>query len=127
MASSLANSTLNLDDDEDVNSNVGIAFALCIAAGFATTIGSAAVYFPKIVQLTSKRFLAGSLGISGGVMLYVSFVEIIVKANDSFLEAGKTDGVASLLATITFFCGILMYILIDLITHVLEEGPTHNP
>lgn len=43
------------------------------------------------VKLASKRFLAGSLGIAAGVMLYVSLVEIFVKAQDSFAAHGSSD------------------------------------
>lgn len=116
----MSNTTL-VDTVADT-SNVGIAFALCIGAGFSTTFGSAAVYFPKLVQLASKKFLAGALGLSGGVMIYVSFVEILVKAYDSFVESGVTEGTASLLATMTFFAGIAVYMLIDVLTHYLERG-----
>ena len=40
-------------------------------------------------QMASKRVLAGCLGISAGVMLYVSFVEIFVKSLGAFEEAGN--------------------------------------
>lgn len=40
------------------------------------------------VKLASKRFLAGSLGLAAGVMLYVSLVEIFVKSVDSFSNHG---------------------------------------
>ena len=39
--------------------------------------------------MASKRVLAGCLGISAGVMLYVSFVEIFVKSLGAFEEAGN--------------------------------------
>ena len=86
--------------------NVGIAFALVIAAGASTGIGACAVFFPSIVNLASRRVLAGGLGFSAGVMTYVSFVEILVKSNDSFADAGYDDGKANALATLCFFGGV---------------------
>ena len=90
--------------------NVGVAFGLVCGAGAATAIGASAVFFPKIVKLASRRVLAGSLGLSAGVMTYVSFVEIFFKAAQAFGPdgAGYDEAAANNLATLTFFCGILM-------------------
>lgn len=43
------------------------------------------------VRLASKRFLAGSLGVAAGVMLYVSQVEIFVKSQDAFANHGFSE------------------------------------
>ena len=43
------------------------------------------------VKLAGKRFLAGSLGLAAGVMLYVSLVEIFVKSQDSFANHGFSE------------------------------------
>ena len=87
--------------------NVPLAFALVIIAGLSTCIGAAVVFVPALVKLANKRVLAGSLGISSGVMLYVSFVEIFVKSLDEFKIVMNHDGHAALVATGTFFGGIL--------------------
>jgi hypothetical protein len=50
----------------------GIAFLLTMGAGLATSLGAAVVYSRTLVQLANKSFLAGALGFSSGVMLYVS-------------------------------------------------------
>ena len=47
-------------------------------AGLASGIGSAIAFFAK---RTNKRLLSFSLGLSGGVMIYVSFVELFQQAN----------------------------------------------
>ena len=62
-----------------MSSNVGIAFALVILAGGAMGLGAAVVFFPRLVKLASRRTLAGALGLSAGVMTYVSFVAIFQK------------------------------------------------
>ena len=49
------------------------AFALTLIAGMATGIGSIMALFSK---RTNTKFLAGSLGFSAGVMVYVSMMEI---------------------------------------------------
>lgn len=43
------------------------------------------------VRLASKRFLAGALGVAAGVMFYVSLVEIFVKSQIAFSNAGFSD------------------------------------
>jgi ZIP family zinc transporter len=85
--------------------NVPIALALVLAAGAATGLGAAVVFFPSIVKLASRRVLAGSLGFSAGVMTYVSFVEIFAKAQLSF-EIGHGKGKAYMYTSLTFFAGV---------------------
>lgn len=85
------------------------AFGLTLFAGLSTGIGSALAFFTK---KTNTRFLAISLGFSAGVMIYVSMVDIFVKAQDSLvaelgLKAGSWATVAS------FFGGMLLVALID--------------
>lgn len=46
---------------------------------------------PRQVKLASKRFLAGSLGLSGGVMLYLSLVEILGKSQGAFVAHGHSE------------------------------------
>jgi ZIP family zinc transporter len=64
--------------------NLLIAFGLTLFAGLATGIGSAMAFFTKS---TNTRFLSVALGFSAGVMIYVSFVEIFVKAKTALTEA----------------------------------------
>lgn len=52
---------------------VGAAFALTLVAGLATAVGGAVVGWRRNL---SPAFLAAMLGVSAGVMLYVSFVEL---------------------------------------------------
>ena len=49
--------------------NILIPLLLTLGAGLATGIGSAIAFFAK---RTNKRLLSFSLGLSGGVMIYVS-------------------------------------------------------
>jgi zinc transporter ZupT len=87
--------------------NVGIAFALVIAAGAATGIGASVVFFPSLVRLASRKTLAAGLGLSAGVMTYVSFVEIFQKSARAFNDAGHGEDTASILAGVCFFAGVV--------------------
>lgn len=85
------------------------AFSLTLFAGLSTGVGSALAFFTK---KTDERFLSAALGFSAGIMIYVSFVEILVKAReslDSFF--GATRG--NIYTTLGFFGGIALIALID--------------
>lgn len=85
------------------------AFTLTIFAGLSTGIGSALAFFSK---KTNEAFLSAALGFSAGVMIYVSFVEIFVKAKESLISAvGESQGY--LITTVSFFAGIALIGLID--------------
>lgn len=89
--------------------NVWFAFLLTVFAGLSTGIGSLIALFTKKV---SNHVLAISLGFSAGVMIYVSMVEIFVKAKDSLTLAYGEQG-GFLAANLAFFAGMLIIGLID--------------
>ncbi len=90
-------------------SDILFAFGLTLFAGLSTGIGSIMAFFSKKFN---PKFLSGALGFSAGVMIYVSFVEIFVKAHDSLAaELGSTRG--HLFTIIAFFVGIGLIALID--------------
>lgn len=92
-----------------MESNVFFALMLTIFAGLATGIGSIIAVFAKT---TNTKFLAGSLGFSAGVMLYVSMIEIFQKSR-TYLSAAAGDKMGYYLAVASFFAGILFIGLID--------------
>ena len=104
-------------------SNVLIAFGLTLFAGLATGVGSALAFFTK---RTNTRFLSGALGFSAGVMIYVSLIEIFVKARDALTVAvGETRGYWY--TTLAFFAGMLLIALIDKLVPSFENPhETHN-
>ncbi len=85
------------------------AFSLTLFAGLSTGIGSA---LSLLTNKTNPRFLSVALGFSAGVMLYVSFVEILAKANTE-LVAVLGPKLGSWAAVGGFFFGILVIAVID--------------
>lgn len=90
-------------------SPVGFAFSLTLVTGLATGLGSAIAFFAR---RTHTRFLAASLGFSAGVMLYVSFVEILRKAQAA-LEAAHGPRLGPVLTAAAFFAGIALIAVVD--------------
>lgn len=98
-------------------SEVIFAFGLTLFAGLSTGIGSALAFYTK---KTNKKFLSAALGFSAGVMIYVSMIEIFVKArNDLELALGTTKGY--LVTTLAFFGGIALIGLIDKFVPTFEN------
>jgi len=94
----------------DIDTNAVIfAFMLTLFAGLSTGIGSSLAFFAK---RTNTKFLSISLGFSAGVMIYVSLVEIFVKAKDSLVEVYGLQ-IGSWVTVASFFGGIFLIALID--------------
>jgi zinc transporter, ZIP family len=93
------------------------AFSLTLMAGLSTGIGSTLALFAKT---TNTRFLTAALGFSAGVMIYVSLVEIFVKANES-LQAALGPFQGYLITTLAFFGGIALIALIDFLVPSYEN------
>ncbi len=90
-------------------SQIAIAVGLTLIAGLSTGIGSLMAFFSS---RTNKKFLTWALGLSAGVMVYVSFMEIMPEALESMeqITPGKMGEIYVLLA---FFAGIALIALID--------------
>ena len=98
-------------------SGLGFAFGLTLLAGLATGVGSALAFFAK---RTNLRALAWSLAFSAGVMLYVSFVEILPKASDS-LARTYSSSAAGWPANLGFFAGMIVMAIIDALVPKAEN------
>lgn len=92
-----------------MSNEVLLAFAVTLFAGLSTGIGSALAFFAK---RANYRFLSVATGFSGGVMLYVSFVEILPKASESLSEVANGNR-ANWLAAAAFFGGMALMLVID--------------
>lgn len=97
--------------------NIVFALILTLFAGLATGIGSAIAFFAKH---TNKKFLSFSLGLSAGVMIYVSFMELLYQARlEIHILRGEKAG--DLIAAAAFFGGILIAALIDKFVPEMEN------
>lgn len=91
------------------SSTIFFAFFLTLLAGLATGVGSAIAFLAK---QTNTRFLCVSLGFSAGVMLYISFAEILVEARATLTkDMGLISG--SWVTVAAFFGGMGLITLID--------------
>jgi zinc transporter, ZIP family len=86
----------------EISQQVIFAFLLTLLAGLSTGIGSLIAYF---IKKPKTIYLSFSLGFSAGVMIYVSFVELLPRA---VITVGQFTSV------IAFFIGILLIALIDM-------------
>ena len=89
--------------------NVLTAFTLTLIAGLATGIGS---LIALVTKRTNTRFLSAALGLSAGVMIYISFMELMPEAVSQF-NLLYSDKQAQILMLIAFFLGIALIAIID--------------
>jgi ZIP family zinc transporter len=80
-----------------------IPLFLAIGAGLSTTIGS---MMGVMVRRPGPKFMGFTLGFSAGVMILISFMELLTGAI-------RIEGVGFLRAHIAFFIGMAVYFLID--------------
>ncbi len=98
--------------------NIALGFLVTLLAGLATGIGSLFAFHKKT---NHHKFLSFALGLSAGVMIYVSFIEIFPKAFSSLSNVYGIDR-AYFFTTLAFFVGIGIIAFIDYI--IPNE---HNP
>ncbi|MFB1637624.1 zinc transporter ZupT [Campylobacter jejuni] len=98
-----------------------IAMLLTLFAGFSTAIGSIIAFFSRKDDL---RVLSLGLGFSAGVMIYISFMEILPTALKDFKNHYDSHW-AELLGLACFFGGILISLSIDKL--IPEDVNPHEP
>ena len=98
------------------------AFLLTVLAGLSTGIGALLAFFSKS---KSHTFLSIGLGFSAGVMVYVSFVEILSKSKHAFEAIYQSNVIGESLALLCFFGGIGLSALIDRL--IPEDVNPHEP
>ncbi len=85
------------------------AFGLTLFAGLATGVGSLMAFFSRKFN---PKFLAGALGFSAGVMIYVALIEIFVEARES-LEGALGHKLGYWVTVAAFFGGVAVIAIID--------------
>jgi zinc transporter, ZIP family len=94
-----------------MDSAIVLAFAVTLFAGLATGIGSAIAFLSKT---TNKAFFALSMGFSAGVMIYLSFAEILPKAS-GYISSEVDPSQAAAIAAASLIGGMVLMALIDAI------------
>ncbi len=89
--------------------NILLALGLTLIAGMSTGIGALLAFFTRA---TNTKVIATALGLSAGVMVYISFMELLPEAMTTIdtLEHGKMGKIYVLA---TFFGGMALAALID--------------
>lgn len=103
-----------------VDSNALYALGLTLFAGLSTGIGSG---IALVAKKTNTTLLAVSLGLSAGVMIYISFMELFATS----LTTLRTDYGAirgELFGVLAFFGGILLIMLLDFV--IPEDENPHE-
>lgn len=98
------------------------ATMLTFLAGFATSIGAILAFFSR---KDNYFLLSIGMGFSAGVMIYVSFMEILVKSRESFTQIYSSEITGEILTIICFFLGIILTAFIDKI--IPEDINPHEP
>jgi ZIP family zinc transporter len=93
-----------------VSNEVLYALGLSLFAGLATGIGSLIAF---LYRKTNERFLSLALGLSAGVMIYISFMELLFDARLGITEIVGSDKTAILYTALAFFVGIAFVGVID--------------
>lgn len=90
-------------------STFSFAIGLTLIAGLATGIGSVIALLAKRIN---KKFLTYSMGLSAGVMIYVSFMELMPESVNMFAET-REGLMPKVFMLLSFFAGIVIIAIID--------------
>ena len=93
-----------------MSSAVQYALLLSLLAGLATGIGSLIAF---VYGKADRRFLSFALGLSAGVMIYISFMDLLFDARMGIAGITGSERQAVLYTALAFFGGILFAALID--------------
>jgi ZIP family zinc transporter len=93
----------------------GLLFSL--VAGMATGVGS---IIALVTRSTNRKFISFALGLSAGVMLYVSFVEMFADSCEGLVEMFG-DKVGTTWGVVALFGGLLLAMVIDRLVPEVEN------
>jgi len=100
--------------------NIWLALGMTMIAGLSTGIGS---LITLVAKRTNIRFLSAALGLSAGVMIYVSFMDLIPSAKEEFVSLfDEKKGTLALI--LAFFGGMGLITLIDFL--IPKENNPHE-
>ncbi|MDR2890829.1 MAG: zinc transporter ZupT [Alistipes sp.] len=107
-----------------MSTEVIYALGLSLLAGLATGIGSLVAFSYK---RSSERMLSFALGLSAGVMIFISFGDLLFEAREGLAELTGSEKRGFLYAALAFFGGIGFAALADaLIPAALNPHHKHG-
>lgn len=113
-----------------MNSSALLAFAITFASGAATSLGACAAFF---IRKKDFKTLALAMSFSAGVMIFVSFCDILPISRDFLAKGfGEAPAAARAASLAAFFAGALFAGIIDAFVpeHIqadmLDEGGGKN-
>ncbi len=95
--------------------NIGSALLLTFLAGISTGLGGVITYF---IKKPKTIYLSLSLGFAGGVMIYISFMELLPEA---------FEGAGEWIAVFAFFLGIILIGMVDILMPEKEADDISPP
>ena len=101
-----------------MSGDLSFALLLSFLAGISTTIGAVVAFF---IKKPTRRILGLTLGFSAGVMINISFVELLTES---------INGVGFLHANLAFFVGMVIIFAIDVFIpheYIAEKVESKNP
>ena len=99
---------------------IGFPFVVTLVAGLSTVVGALLVFF---TNANNKKFLSIALGFSAGVMIYVSFMEILPTAVE-YLKNDHVGKMPEILMLVGFLGGVALIAIID--KFVPDSTNPHN-
>ncbi len=98
------------------------ALLLSTLAGFSTMIGTIIIFFSK---KKNEKLISASLGFAGGVMISVSFMELLPNALNYFNEFANHQ-LSTVYMVLSLIVGVLFASLLDHFIPHEEEKETHE-
>lgn len=96
-------------------------FTVTLLAGLSTVVGALLVFFTDV---NNRKFLSVALGFSAGVMMYVSFMEIMPTAT-AYLAVEHPEKKTEMLMLLGFVLGVAIIAIID--KFVPDDTNPHLP
>lgn len=91
------------------------AFLITLFAGLSTSIGALLVFS---TNTNNKKFLSAALGLSAGVMIYISFMEMLPTALEHF-STDYSEEKSQIIMILGFFGSMLV---VGLLSHLIPEA-----
>ncbi len=98
------------------------ALLLSTLAGFSTMIGTLIIFFSK---QKNEKLISASLGFAGGVMISVSFIELLPNSM-SYFSHFANEQLSTVYMVISLILGVLFASLLDKFIPHEEEKTTHE-